>query len=846
MPKKKEDKAWDEYLLSVKDKPGQKGKSFGQRIRQFLQKLGIAREKKTAVEKQVELSAKEGKALSEKPAAPKGTAPVAAKAPEEKSLSKPTASKKEKAAPKSVETKSFAESLYNQEKSKEKTQKSEETGIEKYMKKVDQKKQSQAKTKKMTEKKKQPVSGQPAEKSKAKAPQAGKGKATKPLPKAASKDRAKKPVISKKVALMPKAGQGQAQKSNAVGDIEKKVMEEIASKKPSLAKKSVQEIKKLSKSQVEKEAQEEIEAEDKEKRARGWYGDVLKHQRAALHGWHMRKRLKLYKLRKKKRKKKITTKEKRQMKKLLSEEKDIKLKISELEKKITALGKISSTRSKEAKALQKKVGAAGIKIPKVPLKKLKKSKEEFEKRSEFVELVKAMQNVADQMAIATAKKQLADTTWKDALTIEDEIKTQQQLIKNLELGFYKRRVDFNQFKEKMFELQSKMSELKIKKKLTDERMARLPPDIREEMEKAKRTGVAPSTSLTARATKALELMAKDSAPRQSKQEFEQKTVEALQKLTEKQAEKAVEKSHDKRFAQRTADALQKIAEKLGTSHRKHPEPEEHKQAKKKPAEKAPAPQADKIEKAPASGAGKGETTKEETRGLSPGPPKLSPKLVDQIKEKVSKKESEKSRGLAPSPAPNIDTAIKEKARGSSASPSEIADIEKKLTTLLKQYNIPEKAVASHIQSLDSNRLVNDFQKLISLIETKKENATAELIKPAPGFDINTGIIAKKKEKIVGTEREIRKAKIETSFDRVLNLVQVKGIISLNDAANQLGMGKKEVQECAEILERSRLIKLSYPPIGSVKLIYPAYLKWKENEKKRKAEAKKGMVNGKNG
>jgi hypothetical protein len=186
----------------------------------------------------------------------------------------------------------------------------------------------------------------------------------------------------------------------------------------------------------------------------------------------------------------------------------------------------------------------------------------------------------------------------------------------------------------------------------------------------------------------------------------------------------------------------------------------------------------------------------------------------------------------------IDKAIREKAAHANVSREQIDRIEKKLGDLLEQYKIPEGLLADHIRSLDETRLVQDFQKLINLIEDKRENSVIEFIRPAPGFDISSGIISKKKEKIEAMEKEIRRTRIETSFDRVLALVQVKGVISLNDAATQLGMSKKEVLQCAEVLERSRLINLGYPPIGPVKLIYPAYLKWKAEAKKKEAEEKK--------
>lgn len=890
MPKKKEEEAWKEYISSIKEKPQatKKGTPIGERLKQFLKRFGLGKKKKTSVEKQVEISAKEGKKLTQKIQQASKKFPKQLKGPEK------TGGKK------------FAEPLHKLEK-KGLQKPSKPLGIEKYLEKIEQKRRAESGAKKTTTAKKpgvpvkflakkpipKPVVSKPlagkklVEKNQAARQLPGSTKTLKPV--VLTKKMTNKPAgpaISKKISLLPKAKGKELRRKTVpvktVKEIEKKVIKEISAEKPSLAKKTVKEIKKLPKTQVEKEVKKEIETETKEKRARGWYGDVLKHQRAALHGWHLRKRVKLHQLRKKKRKKKLTKKEQTKMRTLLSEEKELKGRLGELEEKIRTLEKISNKKTKQSKILEKKVHALGIKIPKIPLKKIKKSKEEFEKRSEFVELIKSMQSVANQMATAAAKKELSETSWKDAITVEDEMKTQEQLIKKLEVGFYKRKVDFEQFKEKMFEYQSKLSELRIKKRLTDERLQRLPPDLRAEIEKAKRTGVEPNASLSSRATKALEQMAEETKTHPKRQAFEEKTVEVLKKITEKQAERAVEKSQDRKFAERTADALQKIAQKLTPAQnrpvKEHPEtktpsqehipPQTPRQGTvSRPAEKqdplpsqAPEPKPPSKEQfsRPPPAQRQESTPRQVTtpepahsqrpveriiervpsqetgpRRISKGPTKLSKKFVEQIRERVFKKESEQMPAGPMQLGASVDNAIKQKARASSVNPAQIADIEKKLAVLLKRYNIPENAVASHIQTLDSNRLVTDFQKLISLIETKKESAAAELIKPAPGFDINTGIISKKKEKIVGKEMEIKRAKIETSFDRVLNIIQVKGIINLDEAAKQLGMNKKDVQECAEILERSRLIKLSYPPIGPVKLIYPAYLKWKENEKKKK-------------
>ena len=66
---------------------------------------------------------------------------------------------------------------------------------------------------------------------------------------------------------------------------------------------------------------------------------------------------------------------------------------------------------------------------------------------------------------------------EEAMPIEDRIKVQENMIKNLERAFYKRKIDFDQFKEKMFDYQSKLTEMKIRKKINEERMENLPSKL---------------------------------------------------------------------------------------------------------------------------------------------------------------------------------------------------------------------------------------------------------------------------------------------------------------------------------------------------------------------------------
>jgi len=700
--------------------------------------------------------------------------------------------------------------------------------------------------------------------------------------------------------------------------LSKKMISETLEQRPSLAKKSVAEIRKMSPKAIE----EEIKREKIAITEGGWFGDSLRHQKAAVSGWRLRKRVKLHQLKKKKKKrKKLSAREERQFKRLVVEDKGYREKLEELEKRIRSLKAITAQKKKEEKILEKKAKAVGVDIPvvKIPKAKARKAgkkttaprKEKAPRKEEDMKnLVEAIKGMANEMAATSAKQAAKGSDWENSQGFEDKIRTQQNMIKHLELAFYKRKVDFDQFREKMFEYQAKLSELKIKKKVAQEREAKMPPEMREAMRKygtfvpPTKIGITPTTAA------ALEKM---TAKMPEEVKLGEKTAEAIQKLTKKEAERAakdeVKRTEEQRFSERTAAALQKIAEKLAAMPRAPPQapPQPAAQAGQAPASPTPAPGQGPAPKPPEESLSRMPSRPEREEDYRPkrrerreeeyAPPRrpryeeeeyepprrrprhedeeelprrkkrrrarvfdeeeeeieerieestgkekkehrgFSERIVERIREKVVHK-PEEGEGPSRPVSRELDNAIKQKAVGSSLDKQQVDRIEKRLGELLRKYHIPDRTLASHIKTLDSNRLVQDFQKLITLIESKRESAAAELIRPAPGFDIKSGIISRKREKVVGKEKEIHRAKIETSFDRVLSLVQIKGIINLNEVAKQLGMNRKEVQECSEILERSRLIKLVYPPIGSVKLVYPPYLKWKQQQKTMMAERKK--------
>jgi len=826
-----EEQAWEDYIASTSETPRsrKKGGPIGKIFKKLLERVGIGRKKSEiqAVKEQVSISAKEAKDKSA-----------------EKRLEEKKAGKKQK---------SFAESVKEIEDEQVKKQeiKQKPLGIDKYIKKVDQEKKA---SKELLEKKERPAEGKKASK-----PFFGKpvAKEKPALPKKiAAMPKAlvrkvlkpvKKPVVKKKVALMPKAVPVKKVLKKAVEKIkvvkkEKVVkgagekvpkivkaalaetvepthvlklkalkpaqVEAILKTRPSLSEKSVPELKRLPKKTLRKE----VKRQKIEKRARGWYGNGLKHKSAALSGWRIRKKVKLYSLRKKKRKGKLTKKDKIQMRRLLSDDRKLRTRVIDLQDKIMQLEKINHEKEQENEILEEKAKEAGIKIPKVVLPKIPAGKPKAVKRTDMHELVGVMKGIANEMAAVVSRKPTVGIHWKDALTVDDQINSQKRLINGLEKAFYKRQVDFKQFREKLFDYQSKLSELKLHKNIIKERKGKMPTEVRQAIESGTPT-VTP------------------------------KLEKALEKLAEMEVAAASKDSEQAKFAARTAEALSKIADKLNKPmerprYDKGPAPqrrEERPRREEKPRyEERPRPVERIVERQAPRRRG----------GLKPLPKSITERIVEKrreepkkgfmqrIKERVVPGQGEKPVSKA------VSQAIKQKVAGTGASKEQIANIEKKLGELLRKYDIPDSAVTDHIRGFDSNSLVQDFQKLISLIETKKDNATVELIKPAPGFDIKTGVISKKREKIIGKEKEIKSATIETNFDRVLNLVQVKGIINLNEVSKQLNINKKKAQECAEILERGRLIRMIYPPIGSVKLVYPQYLEWKAKEKKKKRKKKK--------
>lgn len=817
---KDEEDAWQEYLKSLeakKPKAGKGGNPVSRAMKGLLEKIGVHGKERPdkELEKQVSISAREGKKAFEKEKAAEE-----ALAPETRSVGKKF----------DTALKALAGEMEGRGKGKP-------LKIDKYIEKLEEEKSRKGKG----------IGKEPpyekwkkAKRKEEKKGRAGQRKGAMPL--------MKRPEPSKKVSFLPSAlsgmgagvrtalggkgggkekpgkkvlllpekatGREKAKVSKKGGvkpvrlaKLKKAELEKILGKKSELVKKSVAELKKLGPERVK----EELKKEQIKSKARGWFGESLKHRKAALKGWHFRRKVALHKLNKKARKGKLGAKSRARKKTLLTEVRAYKKKLSDVEKQIRSLKKIDKSKKKESKRLAKKMKKAGIRIPKGAIKVRGRKISRIKDMRDVAEIAEAMKSVADEVAAATLGRKAQILSQEESLSIDDQIKAQERLIKELEMAFYKRRVGFNQFREKMFEYQSKLSQLRIQKKLLEKRGIKTgePPQTKE-----LKVGVTP------RAVRKLGELVEG---RQGFQESLEKRASQLMKKLGEQRIGREEEARKKKEEERKAEEKREEAKRKAEEERRREAGRKAEEEKKK-AEKARQKPVEVTVTERHVGAA-------QVKGLK----KLPDEFVEDIRRKVSERIGEKAPETKKAEEKEVVEAIRHKGMEGNLSKKSLQKVEKKIEGLMKKYNIPASVISRSVNSLRGDRLVQDFQKLIELIEEKKEDSTSELIKP---FDVSSSLTSKKAEKIVGKEKEIKKIRIETAFDRLLNLVQMKGDVKLGEAASELGMSKREVQECAEILESNKLIKLVYPAIGSVRLVYPGYLKWKAEQKKEEMKARK--------
>lgn len=81
--------------------------------------------------------------------------------------------------------------------------------------------------------------------------------------------------------------------------------------------------------------------------------------------------------------------------------------------------------------------------------------------------------------------------------------------------------------------------------------------------------------------------------------------------------------------------------------------------------------------------------------------------------------------------------------------------------------------------------------------------------------------------------------LETSVDKLLDLVKKEKVIKFSDAAKKLNVNEKQIEEWGKILEDHKLIELDYPVVGKPVLIFREKSVKKIKEKKK--PSKKGFI-----
>jgi len=80
-------------------------------------------------------------------------------------------------------------------------------------------------------------------------------------------------------------------------------------------------------------------------------------------------------------------------------------------------------------------------------------------------------------------------------------------------------------------------------------------------------------------------------------------------------------------------------------------------------------------------------------------------------------------------------------------------------------------------------------------------------------DMVKGISKEMLSRIVEKEREIEKTHVDTGVDQVLETVDNRGLISVDEISKKTGIPPSKVEEWGMMLEKHGLIDVVYPPVG---------------------------------
>ncbi len=175
--------------------------------------------------------------------------------------------------------------------------------------------------------------------------------------------------------------------------------------------------------------------------------------------------------------------------------------------------------------------------------------------------------------------------------------------------------------------------------------------------------------------------------------------------------------------------------------------------------------------------------------------------------------------------PMVERLMEAKASGT-IDEEKLKELEEHIKELMETYNIPEEEIEKEIGGIRTGHALEDAEKLIDLMELEHRAQGIEGMQREE----------EKREEAKAVIKEIKKHRIVTDFDRILQLVNERGRIKINDAIRQLGIPPKRMDEVAEILEREGLVKIEYSAVGSAWISASGYKKPKPENGEKKADA----------
>ncbi len=523
----------------------------------------------------------------------------------------------------------------------------------------------------------------------------------------------------------------------------------------------------------------------------------------------------------KSRKKKISAKPKRKEKKITSKKKTVKkASVSKKKKKkpakkdteITAKQKDVKEIKEELRKLRKsqpKDSGSKQKIKKLEekLKNLKLNSVEKERYQKMQKkLLQGFEKVVKQQKIPSI--QIILNQLQNAETPDEKIKHYKELLKRAKYEYYKMNLSPDQYKRMVLEYDHGIREQLIEKKV--------------KKKESKKKGKNKTQKITVKVTKSKQKTSR-SPPFQID----------VGKAVEAQQQPVPEPKQAREIPEPPAKEQEPVPRKREEREKSEFSKEDPKPEKPVKIQKPFKQVKQEIQKQkimPAAAEKPAETKKTRENGK-----------INEIKELFKDDEEEKRSepGAATISAERRDQKIQAMVREHSPemTQDQSREIENKIQEAMKKYEVSHKEISQHLSHVESNNLVQDFDKLIGMIEKDRGINRGSVVRHEVIPDMPKGFEAKKEEKAVS--KEIKEFQVETDYDRIMNIVQEKGSASGKEIAKLLNITPAEVKERSQVLEDSGLIKLEYPAIGGIRIVDPEKEKkdkeLKEKEKKDKEE-----------